>query len=178
MTRALCRGISCGEYRLTNTRLLARAPIAFLALAAAPVAHAAAHLPVIFYVSASGSDTAPGTQARPWKTLGRANRQRFQAGDALLLEGGRSFAGQLVFGTGSSGTAAAPVHVASHGNGRATIAAGTGDGIRVTNAGGYRIENLVVRGAGVRTNTGVGVFSTRPGAARPSSITRSCAMST
>ena len=153
---------------MTNTRLLARAPIAFLALAAAPVAHAAAHLPVTFYVSASGSDTAPGTQARPWKTLGRANRQRFQAGDALLLEGGRSFAGQLVFGTGSSGTAAAPVHVASYGNGRATIAAGTGDGIRVTNAGGYRIENLVVRGAGVRTNTGIGVFfhSTRRGSAK------------
>ena len=68
----------------------------------------------------------------------------------------------------SSGTAAAPIRIAAYGNGRATILAGTGDGIRVTNAGGYVIENLVVRGAGVRTNTGVGIFfhSTRRGSAK------------
>ena len=157
-----------GEHRLRQPHCHPRAIIAVVALATAPAAYAAPHTPQAFYVSAGGSDTAPGTQARPWKTLGRANRQRFQAGDALLLQGGHTFAGGLVFNASSNGTAAAPIHIASWSRGRATIFAGTGDGIRITNAGGYAIENLVIKGAGVRTNSGVGVFfhSTRRGSAK------------
>ena len=43
---------------------------------------------VTYYVSPSGSDANPGTQARPWKTPGYGSK-RLKAGDTLVLMGGR-----------------------------------------------------------------------------------------
>jgi hypothetical protein len=81
-------------------------------------------VPRTYYLSPAGADTNPGTSpARPWKTLARASRVRYGAGDRILLSGGHTFAGALGFTPHNArGTARAPITVSSYGKGRATIA--------------------------------------------------------
>lgn len=88
---------------------------------------------------------------------------------ASCLRAGKSLSGNLFFGYDDAGTAAAPVIVGSYGTGRATInAAGTIQGIRVENAGGFEIRDLIIVGAGRTVNgeTGVEFIKTFAGAYR------------
>ncbi|HYG74310.1 MAG TPA: chitobiase/beta-hexosaminidase C-terminal domain-containing protein, partial [Planctomycetota bacterium] len=114
-----------------------------------------------YYVSATGADTNPGTQAQPWKTIGKVNNTSFAAGDRIFFEGGQTFAGNLSFGSDDAGTAASPITVSSYGTGRATLNAGTGKGISLYNTAGFSISNLIVVGGWNSStqsgNTGSGV---------------------
>src|SRR5690606_20589256 len=62
--------------------------------------------------------------------------------------GGATFAGTLVIAPEDAGTRRRPVTIRSFGGGRATIAAGTGRGIFVHDAGGVSVSALNVVGAG------------------------------
>lgn len=124
-----------------------------LALLAAPRADA-----TNYYVSAAGSDAAPGTLTAPWRTLARVTATALHAGDSVLLRGGDRFPGNLAFDAGDAGTPTSPIVITSYGTGRATIASGAAAGISVHNAAGYRIANLVLAGTGAPVS-GISFFN-------------------
>lgn len=125
-----------------------------------------------YYVSASGNDGHAGTSAATaWRTLARANDASFKAGDRLLLEGGVTFAGNLVFDAFDGGTPEAPLTLASWGDGRATIAASSGTAVVVYNRAAFVVRDLVVTGAGLPGTSGI-VFYGDEGAAGPLAYVR------
>jgi hypothetical protein len=100
-----------------------------------------------FYVRADGDDGASGLSAEEaWRSTERANRQDLEPGDTLLFEGGARFEGTLRLEAADSGSAQAPVRVGSHGEGRAQLYGGAGDGIAIRDAEGVIVENLIVLG--------------------------------
>jgi hypothetical protein len=109
-----------------------------------------------YYVSPAGADTNPGTQASPWKTLTKVNGTALQPGDRVMFQGGSTFSGTLSLG-GTTGTVSQPITITSYGTGRATLSAGTADGITGYNGGGVTISNLILLGAGFTTNTKSGI---------------------
>jgi len=135
-------------------------PLAVLGAAMPVVLGLAACTPAgtTYYVSPSGRDANAGTStSKPWRTLARVNSQDLNAGDRVLLEGSKSFGGELQLLAEDSGTAGSPVEVSSYGTGRATISAGTGRGLTSWNSAGITVRNLNVVGAGRTTNTNHGV---------------------
>lgn len=68
---------------------------------------------ITYYVSPSGSDTNPGTQLAPWKTMNKS-LAALQAGDTLIVKGG-TYTERVKSSTGSlhlnRGTSALPVTV-------------------------------------------------------------------
>ncbi len=128
---------------------------------------------VDYYVSPAGNDENPGTSpSRPWKSIAKVNARDFRPGDRILLQGGQSFTGNLVFSASDAGTPARPVSVSSYGGGRATILAGNGTAVLVENAGGFSISNLLVSGGDRTTNKGdgVAVINRLPGGVRLSFV--------
>lgn len=124
-----------------------------------------------YYVDAvSGNDANSGTSTtRPWRTINKANALDLAPGDKLLFKGGQTLSGNLRLGAEDYGSATNPVNVGSYGSGRATIRAGTGTGIRIYNAGGIEVSNLVVSGAGRtagNTVSGVLIYTDRGGATK------------
>ncbi len=122
--------------------------------------------PAAYHVSPAGSDANDGTApGQAWKSLERANRAALRPGDRLLLEGGQSFSGNLL--VTASGTAEAPITIASYGTGAATILAGDSCAIRLQNCGHIAVRGLVLRGSGVKpdgatsnTSQGLDIVST------------------
>lgn len=122
-----------------------------------------------YFVSPSGSDANEGTsKQKAWKTIVKANTVAFQPGDSLLFEGQGVFAGNLYFDDKDAGLADANVVIGVYGAGRAVINAGDGAGISIYNAGGFRIEHLVVVGSGMASNTksGIEAYADLPGDVR------------
>lgn len=62
----------------------------------------------VFYVSPGGSDSNPGTVARPWKTIGKATRT-LRAGDVVYIMAGTYREWVLLDDQANSGTAAQPI---------------------------------------------------------------------
>ena len=60
-----------------------------------------------YYVSVSGNDNNPGTQAQPWKTLAKVNGYNFLPGDVIYFERGSIWSGGLIIS--KSGTAVSPI---------------------------------------------------------------------
>lgn len=103
----------------------------------------------------SGTDASDGkTPATAWKTIAKANQAALAAGDAILFRGGQVHAGSLRLTTGANLT------VASYGEGRATIDAGTGTGLEAAGIRGVTIRNLVIKGVGRKSGNdrGSGVW--------------------
>jgi hypothetical protein len=101
----------------------------------------------IFYVRPTGDDLNPGTSlASAWNTIDRVNRQVFVPGDDLRFEAGFEYTGNLRFDALDAGTPAAPIRIASFGGGRATIEAGTGTALELSNASGFVVEQLTLHG--------------------------------
>jgi hypothetical protein len=100
-----------------------------------------------FYVRPTGDDRNPGTSlARAWRTIERANRQVFLAGDELRFEAGFVYTGNLRFDARDAGIQAAPIRIGSFGRGRATIEAGTGTALELSNTSGFEVEDLNLHG--------------------------------
>lgn len=111
-----------------------------------------------YFVREKGDDQAGGISKRTaWQTIKRVNEARLRPGDRVLFEAGKSFTGNLRLTAEDAGDANAPVVIGSFGRGRATILAGSSNGITIVNAGGVVIENLIVAGAGRTNNSGYGV---------------------
>lgn len=120
------------------------------------------------YISLQGDDNNPGTKAKPWKTIERANRLQYKPSDRILFQAGERFSGNLVLKAISNGTPDQPIVVGVYGEGQARIEAGTGNGIVVQNIGGVVIRDLIITGSGRPHNSGTGVriFQTTPGGKR------------
>jgi hypothetical protein len=119
-----------------------------------------------YYVSPSGNDANSGrTAALAWRTLARVNGAAMRAGDRVLLEGGATFSGSLVFDTTDGGTPAAPLTLTSYGLGRATVRAVGGTGVAVYDRAAMRIANLRVIGNGAAGASGISFYMERPGKA-------------
>jgi hypothetical protein len=111
-----------------------------------------------FLDSQGGDDARDGRgQATAWQTLERASAATLKPGDRVLLRGGRTFRGTLRLDADDAGTAERPVIVASYGEGRATIEAGTGHAVLVSNAGGVEVRDLICAGMDRTKNQGAGV---------------------
>ena len=129
----------------------------FLRLALSVLVLQSPALATTFFVSPSGDDSNPGTEAKPWRTLRRVNQARLSAGDQVLFEGGRTFDGNLTVGEHSNSNPDKPIVMGSYGQGRATIRAGQGTGILVQNVGGVIVRALELVGDGLSSNQGFGV---------------------
>lgn len=118
-----------------------------------------------FYLAPTGSDSADGTSPQTaWQTLSRANKHTFQPGDQLLLQSGATFRGMLSLTSDDAGTPTNPVIISSFGTGRAVIQNPDSSAIRVQDAGGVIVKNLIVAGQNPAKNRGYGVqfINTRP----------------
>ena len=118
-----------------------------------------------YYVSPQGNDHNAGTSATTaWKTINQVNSVEFRGGDRILFEGGDTFDGNLAFDSQDIG----PITVASYGNGPATIDAGNGSGILVSDASNFAIADLNLVGSGYATNQDDGIHfsSDLPGVAQ------------
>lgn len=112
-----------------------------------------------FFVRADGSDSSRGTNREAaWRTVERVNQARLKPGDRVLFQAGETFAGNLRLTSDDAGTPDHPVTIGSIGERPAVLSAGLDTGITIENAGGIRIENLMIVGAGSTQNTGYGVF--------------------
>jgi hypothetical protein len=111
-----------------------------------------------YYVSPNGNDNNAGSSsATAWRTIAKVNHVYFRPGDQVLFQGGATFDGNLSFGTQDIGLARDPITIGSYGYGMATIAAGQGTGIAITNTSYFTIENLNVAGSGFLTNKSDGI---------------------
>jgi hypothetical protein len=115
-----------------------------------------------YYVSASGDDASDGTSwERAWQSLARMRDVRLYPGDRILLRGGDTFVGSLIFDEQHAGTAAAPIVLSSSGSERAVIEAGEHSAIVLENTAGFAISGLILRGswnAAEQTgNSGIGI---------------------
>ncbi|WNJ20107.1 right-handed parallel beta-helix repeat-containing protein [Pontibacter sp. G13] len=112
-----------------------------------------------YYVSPSGNDDRPGTSRDlAWKTLARVQSQMIEPGDEILLEGGATFRGNLVFAPPRIGTRSNPIIIGSYGKGKAKIEAGKLSGIEVLNGAGFEIRDLIIVGDGRSDNDRHGIL--------------------
>jgi hypothetical protein len=110
-----------------------------------------------YYISTRGSDSNPGSQARPWRSVAQVNRHHLAAGDTVLFEGGQIFQGPLLLDDRVAADPSRPVVIGSYGNGRAVIHARFGTAILVWNIGGVVLRDLDVRGDDAAANRGYGI---------------------
>jgi hypothetical protein len=136
--------------RLRGTRraLSAAGALALIAggaaIATGPTARAATG--TTYYVSASGSDTNPGTSASsPWRSLAKIDATTFQPGDRILLQAGSAWTGQLW--PKGSGTSGAPITIGAYGSGAKPSIAGSGktsDAVKLWNQQYWRVTGIDV----------------------------------
>lgn len=111
-----------------------------------------------YYINHTGNDANDGLSiASAWLTLSNINSINFKPGDKILLEGDQLFTGNIQIDANDAGTAVNPVTISSYGTGKATINAMNAAGIYISNAGGIRISNLIIKGDG-SAHDGVDVF--------------------
>ena len=107
-----------------------------------------------YYVSITGSDSNNGTStSTPWQTISKVNTVNFSPGDNLYFKGGETFPGNIYLSSSDGNSATIIFTISSYGTGRATINAGNSYGISAYNTQGIRIENLILNGSGMSTNT-------------------------
>lgn len=112
-----------------------------------------------YFVSPSGNDNATGmSPLDPWKSINKVNNTILQPGDQVLFEGGHEFQGNLYLDSQDANNHLNPVKIASYGTGKATIKAGNSFGIFAYNTAGISIDNLIVAGSGMNTNTDSGIL--------------------
>ena len=111
-----------------------------------------------YYVSTAGNDSNAGSQASPWRTVGKINGLALAAGDRVFFAGGQVFTDAgLVLGSGDAGNAGNRVVIGSYGSGRATIKPATAHGCDIYNVAGITIQNLIFEGPGLTTSTTAGL---------------------
>ena len=125
-----------------------------------------------YYVSPAGNDSRPGTStADAWQTLARVNAARLATGDRVLLQGGATFAGQLVFDALDGGTESTPLIVRSFGAGRARLQATASSAIFVYNRAAIHIAALEISGSNAAGSSGIVIYTDTPAAAPHAGVT-------
>ena len=120
-----------------------------------------------YYLSPEGSDAYVGSRRAPWRSIERLNNAGVRPGDAVYLQGGAVFHGNLRI-DGNGQTVEDGLLITSYGEGRAVIHAGDSGGVTVRNLGNVVIRDLEVVGRERMANTGFGiqVLNDLPNAAR------------
>ncbi len=119
-----------------------------------------------YYVSSTGNDSNTGLSPEdPWQNLSKLNSVNFQPGDEIFLKGGDEFNGNIYLDSEDANNSANPISIKSYGSGKAEINAGTGFGIYAYNTSGIKIDNIIVKGSGMHTNTnsGISFYNDLPG---------------
>jgi hypothetical protein len=102
-----------------------------------------------YFVDTAGSDSNTGTSSgAPWATLAHATAYGLTPGDALLLKGGQTHVGFLIY-YWVAGSYAEPISISSYDTGTPTIACGDSWGIRLVRCSGVQVSGLIVEGSGV-----------------------------
>lgn len=101
-----------------------------------------------YYFSNEGNDKNDGSKTHPLRTIAYLNMLNLKAGDSILLKGGDTFNGNIVFKVNSTATAEMPVLLASYGNGNAIINAVNSAAITLNQSSYINIKNIVCTGAG------------------------------
>jgi len=104
-----------------------------------------------FVDSISGSDSASGTEAAPWKSLDKINATTFHPGDRIFLRSGGVWTGQLW--PKGSGAADHPIVIDKYGGDDLPLIRGNGlaeDAVLLKNQEYWEVRNLEI------TNTGSG----------------------
>ena len=175
MTRRTTQRTTQRTTRRTTRRSLCGALTFTLALVAVPLllATPAAHADIVgihtYYVSATGSDAAPGlTPSTAWQTLQAVSSHTLSAGDTVLLQGGATFNGPLYLDATDSG-----VTVGSFGTGRATIVGHGTPGFFGYDTSSITLRDLDVVGddAAYASKGGISFYSDRPAGQRLAGIT-------
>ena len=119
-----------------------------------------------YYVNNSGSDSNPGTMAKPWQTTNQvrnfAYSPGFQPGDSVLFAGGQTFTctNSNSLYMQASTTRATTLTFSSYGTGQATISASGAIGLEVyvpstgTPYLTLTVSNLIFQGDGTAANGG------------------------
>lgn len=111
-----------------------------------------------YYVSPTGDDSNPGTQARPWRTIEKVNGADFDPGDSIRFQGGERFPGTIAFDRDDSGTSDGKLVATSYGQGRAVIDGGNSSGLTANGCDYLAVRNLSFVGSGRKAgNTKDGV---------------------
>ncbi|MBA4166984.1 MAG: hypothetical protein H0X41_05485, partial [Chitinophagaceae bacterium] len=117
-----------------------------------------------FYISSSGNDSSEGTMLHPFRTIGKLNGLQFQPGDRILFKGGATYKGELILNENDSSDPHNPITIGSYGQSNASILAGKGNAILISNLNGIVIKNLNVSSDDPLNNGyGVKVSNALPG---------------
>jgi hypothetical protein len=111
-----------------------------------------------YYISPTGDDSNPATLSQPWKTIQKINDTQFKAGDRILFEAGKNFAGTINLDRNDSGTSNNKLVITSYSTGRAVINGGNDSALTTDGCNHLTIKNINFVGAGRKTgNTKTGV---------------------
>jgi hypothetical protein len=115
-----------------------------------------------YYISPAGSDSNPGTQSEPWRTIAKVNDTDFQPGDQVHFQGGERSAGTIELDSNDGGTSKMRLIVTSYGDGRAVIDGQDGSGLSANGCNYLVVKNLNFIGSGRKggnTQNGVSVMN-------------------
>lgn len=90
-----------------------------------------------YYVSNSGNDSNPGTEAQPWKTVAKVNATNFQPGDSILFKRGGVW--EEMIECTSAGAENSPIVYGAYGDGEMPLIR---DGFHLDEKNYVTIENL------------------------------------
>ncbi|MHC4365969.1 MAG: right-handed parallel beta-helix repeat-containing protein [Planctomycetota bacterium] len=111
-----------------------------------------------YYISPTGDDANPATQAQPWKTIQKVNDTQFKASDRVLFQAGKTFAGTITLDRNDSGTGNNKLVITSYGADRAVINGGNNSGLTSNECSHLTIKNINFVGSGRKSgNTKTGV---------------------
>lgn len=119
-----------------------------------------------YYLSPSGNDSNTGLSSNDaWKSIAKINEIQLNPGDKILFEGSQEFTGNLYLDSNDANNSANPVKISTYGTGKATINAGPDFGIYAYNTAGILIDNLIISGNGINSNTnsGISFYNDLPG---------------
>jgi beta-galactosidase len=101
-----------------------------------------------YYISPAGSDSSPGNESEPWRTIAKVNDTDFRPGDHLHFQGGERFAGTIELDCDDSGTSNMRLVVTSYGEGRAVIDGANGSSLKANGCNRLVVRNLNFVGSG------------------------------
>lgn len=87
----------------------------------------------------------------PWRTIEKVNSSRIKPGDSILFEGGKTFLGSIIIDSTQFGTVKEPILISSFKNGWATIDAGQGSALALSNTSHIVVKRLILKGNGRKT---------------------------
>ncbi|QYA25426.1 hypothetical protein G3I01_07865 [Gramella sp. MT6] len=112
-----------------------------------------------YFISKSGNDGNTGLSPDDaWQSIEKLNNLKINPGDKVLFKGGEEFSGNIYLDSGDANNSANPILISSYGTGRAKINAGNEYGIYAYNTSGIRVDNLIIEGSGMNTNTNSGIY--------------------